>query len=120
MVCSVDLKLDNLPNLPNSNNWIPKGNVINNKFIQANTGTHLMTFKKEFYHIFLNLTHMIDSNVHKSILKNGGISAKTLKNKAKHLTWDLYYPGNEYYEWKIKNQWTLTTHNRPKNIKKII
>ena len=52
-------------------------------------------------------------------IQGHAVVSKTLINKAKHLTWDYYYNGNEYYEWKKNNQWTLGLHNKITNFKKI-
>jgi hypothetical protein len=120
LVCSVQLKKDNLPKIPNSEKWIPNGEIINNKFMKSSSGTHMMTFKNENFNIFLNNPIMIDTYIHKSVKEKGGISAVTLKNKATHLTWDYYTDGNEYFEWKKENQWTLLPHEKKSEMKKII
>jgi hypothetical protein len=119
-VCCVDLKIDNLPNIPEAKTWIPDSEVIDNLFLKGTSGTHMMTFKKENFNIVLDLNIMMDVYVHSKVFKLGGICAKTLKNKSKHLTWDYYYPTNEYYEWKLENQWTLSYHNKEKKIKVIL
>ena len=98
----------------------PNSEVIDNLFLKGTSGTHMMTFKKENFNIVLDLNIMMDVYVHSKVFKLGGICAKTLKNKSKHLTWDYYYPTNEYYEWKLENQWTLSYHNKEKKIKVIL
>ena len=45
---------------------------------------------------------------------------KTNKNIAYHLTWDLYYEGNEYFEWKkqvFDKIWFTEKHSNYKIIK---
>jgi hypothetical protein len=46
---------------------------------------------------------------------------KTFKNLVYHIHWDLYYDGNEYYEWKktvIKTIWKINKYSDFKIIKK--
>jgi hypothetical protein len=62
----------------------------------------------------------MDTIIYQSVLKRHGIWARTLTNKAYHLTWDYYVEGNEYLEWKLKNQWTLGSHNKKSEYIKII
>lgn len=121
MVCCVDLKNDNLPlhTIPESINWVPKSTTINNKYLNGFSGTHMLTLKKENLFLITSIDKFIDVTVQRNVMINNGVWAKTLINKAKHLTWDYYYNGNEYYEWKKNNQWTLGTHNKITNFKKI-
>lgn len=119
-VCCVNLKQENLPKITGSESWIPKGRIVDNCYMTFKTGTHMMTFKKENFFIFLELENMLDNLVHKNVESYGGVSAVTIINKSKHLTWDYYLDGNEYYEWKLKNPWVLGLHTKNSTIKKII
>lgn len=120
MVCCVDLHKDNLPKINGSETWIPDCETIDNLYKKCDSGTHMMTFKKENFNVFLDIKTMFDTHIHQHVKEKNGVSAKTLINKAKHLTWDYYYDGNEYYEWKKNNQWTLGVHNKTSKINRLI
>ena len=79
-----------------------------------------MTFKNDNFNIITNLDKVIDGAVHAKVKSINGILTKTIKNVGKHLTWDYYYDGNEYYEWKTNNQWALRTHDKLTEMKHII
>ena len=117
-VCAITLDLENLPRQyhPESPGWIPSGPVIDNTYVRAPTGTHMLVIKKQHFHILFQMDRMIDSEFHSKICENGGTWARTILNKGKHLTWDYYYPGNEYYEWKIANQWVQRLHDKKSRI----
>jgi hypothetical protein len=70
--------------------------------IKGRTGNHLLTFNKESLHVIKDI-HYIDSNIFKKIKELGGSCYRTTKNLAYHLTWDVYFDGNPYYENKKNN-----------------
>ena len=49
---------------------------------------------------FLKSIHYTDTFIHREALRLGGKWLVCGKNQAYHLTWDLYFDGNPYYEWK--------------------
>jgi hypothetical protein len=117
-ISCIDLSLDNFPHhIPNSNSWLPSPYDETEDYIEAPTGVHLCTLKKENLHLFHNtfIDQHILSRTYKSKLK----WVKTKKNKAKHLTWDLYHEGNEYYEFKKMDN-TIWNHSLTSNYKIII
>lgn len=120
LVCCVDLLMDNLPleHFPEAKHWIPRG-INRGKYIEGATGTHMLTLKNENLDILLDLPNIMDVFVRSAVSSRGGVWAKTIENKAKHLTWDYYYPGNEYLEWKLANQWVLGKHNKTCNYRVI-
>jgi hypothetical protein len=66
------------------------------------TGCVLLTFSNKTLFLIKDI-HFIDTNIFNKANRNGGVSFKTTKNLAYHLTWDLYFDGNPYYENKKKN-----------------
>ena len=66
------------------------------------TGAHLLTFTNKTLFLIKNI-HFIDTNIFNNAVKNGGKYFKTTKNVAYHLTWDLYFDNNPYYENKKNN-----------------
>jgi hypothetical protein len=70
--------------------------------ISGKTGCVLLTFSNKTLFLIKDI-HFIDTNIFKKANINGGVSFKTTKNLAYHLTWDLYFDGNPYYENKKKN-----------------
>lgn len=66
------------------------------------TGGYLLTFTNKTLFLIKNI-HFIDTNIFNNVVKNGGKYFKTTKNVAYHLTWDLYFDGNPYYENKKNN-----------------
>lgn len=104
-ICCVDLDMKNLPEIPEAKNWIPSAKIITENYIEADTGVHLMTLKKENLNLIKNV-NFLDSNLVQKVKMNNKKWVKTKINKAIHLTWDLYVPGNPYYEFKKnKNIW---------------
>lgn len=63
------------------------------------TSACFLTFKTNNFD-FLKCIHFIDTNIHKKVMSLGGQWLVCEKNQAYHLTWDLYFDGNPYYEWK--------------------
>jgi hypothetical protein len=109
-VCCVDLSMDNLPDIPGSEGWIPQPKQITEKYIECDTGIHFMTFKNENIKIVENV-NFLDSNLANRTKQLGKKWVKTITNKAVHLTWDLYRDNNEYYQYKVKNK-NLWSHNK--------
>lgn len=111
-ISSISLFQDN--NYTNKERIIGVDNYINKQktfsvsspvFIQ--NGNYLTTFKKEDIHHLTNV-HYLDSCIYNYFLSMNKASVATSKNTAYHLTWDLYFDGNPYYEWKkqvIKHIW---------------
>jgi len=120
MVCGISLCLDNLPleHHPEAIDWIHEG-VIYDEYILSSTGTHMLLIKKENLNILFKLKNIIDSFFWVEVNEKRGLWVRTLKNKAKHLTWDYYYPGNEYYEYKKNNEWVQKIHNKKCKITKL-
>lgn len=110
LVSCVDLDMKNLPNVPGSELWIPKG-IETNDYIEGLTGAWILTIKNENLDFFYNVKSL-DSAWHlkaKSLKKKW---VKTRVNKAYHLTWDLYNPENEYYKFKEKGRNKLWHHSK--------
>lgn len=117
MVSCVDLSFVNYPKKIDPNyTWIPKPISENQNYIECRTGIHLCTIKKQNLHL-LNGT-FIDSQIAQRVYRESGAWAKTKKNKAIHLTWDLYVEGNEYFNLK-KNTTDIWSHKKISNYKKI-
>lgn len=77
------------------------------------TGAHLLTFTNKTLFLIKNI-HFIDTHIFNKAVKNGGKYFKTTKNVAYHLTWDLYFDGNPYYENKKNNLvkiWSQSSEN---------
>lgn len=66
------------------------------------TGCYLLTFSNKTLFLIKDI-HFIDTNIFNKANENGGKTFKTTKNLAYHLTWDLYFDGNPYYENKKNN-----------------
>ena len=108
-VSCVDVCLSNFPyNIEGSENWIPMPLHINEDYIECATGIHLCTVKKE--NLYLLKETFIDSYILNLVYQNSLKWVKTIKNKAIHLTWDLYKKENEYFKFKINN-YSLWDHN---------
>jgi len=101
-VSCVDLCLKNFPNsIPGSDSWLPNKTNETDEYIECATGIHLCTIKKE--NLFLFKQTFLDNHIHTIANQSGLRWVKTKKSKAIHLTWDLYSPGNEYFEFKKNN-----------------
>jgi hypothetical protein len=70
--------------------------------VSGRTGGYLLTFNNKTLFLIKNI-HFIDTNIFNNAKQNGGECFRTTKNVAYHLTWDLYFDGNYYYEWKKEN-----------------
>jgi predicted O-methyltransferase YrrM len=101
-VSCVDLSLENFPyHVKGSKNWLSPKISENDDYIECDTGIHLTTLKKE--NLFLFYGKFLDNSIRNRVKEKKIKWVKTKKNKALHLTWDLYYEGNEYFEYKINN-----------------
>lgn len=102
-VCCIDLDMKNLPDVTGAKNWVPPIKMETETYLEGDSGIHLMTIRNENIDILKNV-HFLDSNLIRKCNKNNKKWVKTKKNRAIHLTWDLYKPGNPYYEFKKKNK----------------
>jgi len=68
-----------------------------------------MTIKRENLWVIKDKT-FLDSNLRNSVQKTKKKWVKTLKNKAYHLTWDVYFEGSDYYKFKLDNT-NIWSHN---------
>lgn len=107
-VCCADLDMSNLPKIEGSDSWVPKPRNITSEYIEGDSGAHLMTIKNENLNLF-QVEKFIDSSILNRVFYVNKKWVKTLKNKAYHLTWDLYFHGNEYFEYKKSND--VWNHN---------
>lgn len=110
-VCCVDLDMANLPDVPGAKQWVAPVIEETELYYTANTGIHLMTIRNENIGLIEDI-HFLDSLLSLNITKKNKKWVKTKKNKAVHLTWDLYFPGSPYYEYKLKNKdlWNKIKH----------
>jgi hypothetical protein len=102
-VCCSKLSKQNLPNVPGSNTWLPKPISIEKNYIDVNSGIHFMTMKNKTYKLLEDL-YFLDSTLSSKIRNEGLRWVTTINNEVIHLTWDLYYDGNSYYEFKKNNR----------------
>lgn len=103
-VSCVDLLLDNLPtHIEGVENWLPSPSQTTSEYIECPTGIHLMTVKSKHFNLLFESSPFVDSTIYKQVYSQNLKWVKTLNNKAKHLTWDLYTKDNEYYQFKINN-----------------
>ncbi len=103
--------MDNLPNVPDANGWIPNPISIHEDYINVNTGVHFMTMKQKNYSLLYG-TKFKDTLMVSLIRSKNLKWVSTKENKSIHLTWDLYYQGNEYYNFKIERGLeSLWSHN---------
>jgi len=118
-ISCVDLSLDNFPHhIPNSNIWLPLPLSETKDYIECDTGVHLCTMKKENLHLLLGT--FIDQHI-RARTRNSNLKwVKTKKNKAIHLTWNLYVDGNPYYEYKKLNTSIIWNHLNTSEYKVII
>jgi len=102
MVSCVDITMVNLPNVPGSQSWIPSPLNVTDEYIEGASGVHMMTIKQENFELIKNIK-FLDSVLKNKVYRNKKKWVKTLKNKAYHLTWDLYFEGSDYYKFKLSN-----------------
>lgn len=67
--------------------------------IEGITGAFLITIQNKHLDAIRGYL-FVDNYLADKVNKMQGRWFKTNKNLAYHLTWDLYYEGNEYFEWK--------------------
>jgi hypothetical protein len=113
-VCCSSLSMDNLPNVPDAQSWIPQPISHHKDYINTNTGVHFMTIKQKNYKIIKN-TKFLDSLMCSEIRSRDLKWVATKKNNVKHLTWDLYHVDDEYYGFKLKRGFDLWSHNEVSN-----
>jgi len=68
--------------------------------VQGHTGNFFVTIKQEDINIVRQNKIYLDSFLAQSVNGMNRSWFKVNKNKVYHLTWDLYYEGNPYYEFK--------------------
>lgn len=100
--CCTSLDYSNLPEVPGSKTWISKPIQMHDDYIEANSGNHFMTLKQKHFHLVTNI-NFLDTILMRRFREVGLKWVITKHNRSKHLTWDLYHTGNEYYEYKVKN-----------------
>ena len=98
----IDISLENFPvNVPGSHKWLPAPKAQTQEYIECQTGAHLMTVRREMMPILLEPKHLLDGSLFACTYARNKKWVKTINNKAYHLTWDLYVPGNSYYSEKV-------------------
>lgn len=116
-VCGASLYMGNLYTDPNKviglqpyiDHMLSKVNVVPASTL-GRTGCYLLTFNKKTLFLIKDI-HFIDTNIFNNAVKHGGKCFKTTKNLAYHLTWDLYFDGNPYYENKKNNLVEIWSHS---------
>jgi hypothetical protein len=103
-VSCVDLELSNFPHhVPGSEKWLPYYNCKETEeYIECPSGIHLMTIKIENIDFLYQKWGFRDITIKDYVYSKGYKWVTTKINKAYHLTWDLYYEGNPYYDDKMK------------------
>lgn len=112
--CAISLDTSNLPlkTFPDAIHWIPPDIKIEDSYIEAFTGVHLLVFRTQEFKNFLqwrkeNNVKFVDSVLHEYCYKVAHKKwAKTKKHLAKHLTWDIYNDLQHSYT-KLKTSKTL-------------
>jgi hypothetical protein len=103
-ICAIDLKLDNFPHdVAKPGDWLPSHIAETPDYIEVNTGGHLMSMKSENLDIVLKSRKAVDVCFREIVIWLKLKWVKTKINKAKHLTWDYYHVGTEYYNFRIAN-----------------
>lgn len=103
-VCAMDLKMDNFPHdIAKPSDWIPGPIGETEDYIVCATGAHMMTLKAENLSILTGAKKAIDGCFREMCANAGLLWVKTKQNKAYHLTWDYYHPGNPYYNFRLNN-----------------
>jgi hypothetical protein len=80
--------------IESKNNKTPFGSIA------GNTGNFFVTVRNENLHILKQRKLYLDSYLAEVVNENKGYWYKVNKNKVYHLTWDLYFDGNPYFEFK--------------------
>jgi hypothetical protein len=68
--------------------------------IQGHTGNFFITIKQEDINLVRQNKIYLDSFLAESVNAKNRTWFKVNRNKVYHLTWDLYYDGNPYFEFK--------------------
>jgi len=103
-VCTVDLRLNNFPHhIAKPSDWLPAPTRHTADYVECQTGSHLLTLKRENLDILAGAPKAIDGCFRAMCAAKGLCWVKTKVNKAYHLTWDYYVKGNPYYEFRKKN-----------------
>jgi hypothetical protein len=87
--------------------------------IEGITGAFLITVQNKHLDAIRGYL-FVDNHLANKVNNMQGRWFKTNKNLAYHLTWDLYYDGNEYFEWKkqvFDKIWFTEKHSNYKIIK---
>lgn len=109
-VCCIDLKSDNLPvkQIPEAINWISQPNIsVTNDYVECPTGVQLLLMRtNDFmsYYKFMknNKLTFKDSFILEYCYALGRKWVKTKRNKAEHLTWNIYADlNNPYTKYKL-------------------
>lgn len=105
-----EMSLENLPSedkYPDAKTWVPKAHKVKDKnYAEGPTGSWFLLYRtKEFIEILLEILNanesLLDSVVYQHCMKRGMKWARTINNKAYHLTWDSYSDeNNPYTKWK--------------------
>jgi hypothetical protein len=75
--------------------------------IGLTTGHYFVTYKNaDLEHIF-KIPIYSDGSIYSTMMHLGRKWYKTTKNISYHMSWDSYYDGNPYYEWKKSMKKTL-------------
>lgn len=104
-VCGIDLKMDNLPvkQFPEAVDWIPQSTSVTDDYLECPTGIQLLLFRTNelmSYYKYMknNKLKFKDSDILDYCYDVLGKKwVKTKKNKAEHLTWNVYADLNDPY-----------------------
>jgi hypothetical protein len=79
-----------------------KNRKVENGYNVKHTANNFVTLKKENLFLLKNL-YYLDTNLINKVKEIEKIWVATKNNLVYHLTWDLYFDGNPYYEFKKKH-----------------
>ena len=88
--------------------------------IGLTTGHYFVTYKNADLKYIFNIPLYSDGSIYATAMNLNREWHKTNKNIAYHFTWDLYYDGNPYYEWKKANKGTLWKYVKESDFRVII
>ena len=80
---------------------------------------YLLTIKNCDLDILYARSIFVDGELLSVVYNRGQKWVKTIQSKAVHLTWDLYVPGNSYYDFKLQNP-NIWNHGMQCNYIKLI
>jgi len=103
--CGVSLDMSNLPlkAFPEASSWIPPDRAEYPDFYEATTGGHLLLMRGQGLYEFMGWKeqtglHFLDGSMHRYCYEVLGAKwARTKRNTAYHLTWDLYQDKKHRY-----------------------